>query len=555
MYKLLALKPPEGHRWRLLLDYLSDRGPAAGTNYEYNLRPPGEGFASPGRGFFQLYGVSDNGVDVLGGSRGPEPIPPVFRGRARWMHQQELMEGMYFQSQIAFLSDKNFHEAYYKNEFDTGPNQETFAYLTYQRRQFWSGALVDPRLAREWIAQTQWLPKVSGAVTGQSFLDLFVYNARASAGYAMARPSEVYPTAILPTDQRNDTGRFNLNQELSLPFQLGAVRLAPYGVLDLTQYTQDLTRDDDGRGRAYGGGGVRGSLPFSRLYSDASSDLFNVRGLYHKSVLSGNYFAAKSDTSYTQLPLLDRLNDDAVDQAYRTITPQQANYLPGGPGLALQTDPWYNPQQYAIRRLVDNRVDTLDSVQVVQTDLRQRLQTKRGYPGLEHTVDVFSLGLSASYFPDATRDNFGKPFAFLEYAALWNVGDRVSVQSSGWFEPYDGGVRYYNVGAFLERPDRTIFYFGYRQTDPLNSKAVTLQVGYQLSRRYYTSLSATYDFGIQQALSNTFTFTRTGSDLTVSVGFTYNALVNNFGLQFMIIPNLLANAVPGRFGAQQLTNR
>ena len=28
-----------------------------------------------------------------------------------------------------------------------------------------------------------------------------------------------------------------------------------------------------------------------------------------------------------------------------------------------------------------NRVDTLDSIQVLQTDLRQRLQTKRGYPG------------------------------------------------------------------------------------------------------------------------------------------------------------------------------
>lgn len=555
MYKLLALKPPEGHNWRLLLDYLSDRGPAAGTTYDYTLRPRAEQFQSPGRGYFHMYGLTDGGVDTLGGNRGEEPIPPGFRGRAIWRHQQEILDSLYFQSQLTAQSDKNFYESYYKNEFDTAPNQETFAYLTWQRRQFWAAGLLEPKLGRDWVAETMWLPKVDGAVTGQSFFDMLVYNARASAGYALARPSEINPTAILPTDQRVDTGRFNLNQELSLPFQLGAAKLAPYGVLDLTQYTQDLTRDDDGRGRAYGGGGVRGSLPFSRLYADANSDLFNVRGLYHKSILSGNYFVAKSDTSFTQLPLLDRLNDDAVDQAYRTLTPFQKDYLPGPVGVSLMTDPWYNPQQYAIRRLVDNRVDTLDSIQVLQADLRQRLQTKRGYPGLEHTVDVVTLGLSASYFPQATRDNFGKPFGFLEYAAQWNVGDRVSVQSSGWFEPYDGGVRYYNVGAFLDRPDKTSFYFGYRQTDPLNSKAVTLQVGYQLSRRYYTNLSATYDFGIQQALSNTFTFTRTGSDLTVSIGFTYNALVNNFGLQFLVIPNLVANALPGRFGAQQLGNR
>ena len=553
VYKLLALRPPDGHNWRLHLDYLSNRGPAGGTDYDYALQPrEGTGY-SPGRGLIRLYGLSDRGEDNLGGPRGTEPPKPDFRGRALWRHQQEVIEGVYFQSQLAALTDKNFFESYYKNEFDTGPNQETFAYGTGQKNQFWGGALLEPRLAREWVTETQWLPKIDGAITGQSFFDLFVYNARGGAGYALARPAEVVPLPLLPTEKRIDTARFNLNQELSLPFDLGAARLAPYGVLDLTQYTQDLT--GEARGRAYGGGGLRGSLPFSHLYSDASSELFNVRGLYHKAVVSGNYFYARSDTSFTQLPLLDRLNDDAIDQAYRNITPAQHVQVPGPAGLSLQNDPWYNPQRYAIRRLVDNRVDTLDSIQVLQTDLRQRLQTKRGYPGLEHTVDVFTLGLSASYFPQSTRDNFGKPFGFLEYAALWNVGDRVGVQSSGWFEPYDGGVRYYNIGAFLDRPDRTQFYFGYRQTDPLNSKAVTAAVGYQLSRRYYMSASTTYDFGTQQALSNAFSFTRTGSDLTMTIGFTYNALQNNFGVQFLLVPNLVALNSAGRYGAQQLNGR
>src|SRR5262249_9172659 len=160
----------------------------------------------------------------------------------------------------------------------------------------------------------------------------------------------------------------------------------------------------------------------------------------------------------------------------------------------------------------------------------QRLQTKRGYPGFEHTVDVFTLNLSGSYFPRAYRDNFGKPFAFLEYDALWNLGDRVSLNSTGWTDPFDIGARYFTVGAYLDRPDRTNFYLGYRQTDPVNSKQVTGSVGYQLSRRYYGNMSVSYDFGIQQALTNTFTLTRTGTDLTFTIGVTYNALVNNFGV-------------------------
>ena len=58
-----------------------------------------------------------------------------------------------FQGQLALLSDKNFLEQYYKNEFDLGPNQETFAYLAWQRRNFGATALVQDRLARSWVGE------------------------------------------------------------------------------------------------------------------------------------------------------------------------------------------------------------------------------------------------------------------------------------------------------------------------------------------------------------------------------------------------------------------
>jgi hypothetical protein len=184
---------------------------------------------------------------------------------------------------------------------------------------------------------------------------------------------------------------------------------------------------------------------------------------------------------------------------------------------------------------------------VLQLDMRHRFQTKRGYPGPEHTTDVLIVGGSISYFPESSRDNFGHPFAFLEYDAVWNVGDRTALVSEGWFEPYEDGSQYYTVGAFLNRTDRTSFYVGYRQTDPLNSRAVTASVAYQLSRRYFMNVSSSYDFGIRQALSNSVMFTRTGSDMTVTIGFSYNSLVNNFGFQFLITPNLVAALSPNRF--------
>ena len=176
MFDLLALRPPVGHRWRLDLDYLSKRGPAIGTDYIYNL-PPASPSLSPTMGLIKLYGINDQGVDILGGDRGPQPTPPEFRGRAMWRHQQEILEGLYFQGQVAYLSDMNFLEQYYKYEFDTGPNQETFAYLTWNQRNLWAAGLAEVRLQRPWIGETQWVPRLDGALVGQSFFDLFVYSA------------------------------------------------------------------------------------------------------------------------------------------------------------------------------------------------------------------------------------------------------------------------------------------------------------------------------------------------------------------------------------------
>jgi hypothetical protein len=551
IYELLALRGPAGHKWNLNVDYLGRRGPALGTDYLYTLpgREPGD--PNAGAGLIKLYGIHDAGTDILGGDRGPEPVHPDNRGRALWRHQQEVMEGLYFQGQFAALSDKNFLEQYYKTEFDMGPNQETFAYLAWQRRNFGANALIEDRVTRQWVTETNWLPRVNGHLIGQTFLDdLFVYSARGSAGYAQLRPAEDPPYPLLPTDKRGvNTGRFDVWQELSAPFALGPVKLAPYGVLDLTEYTADL--NGNSTGRVYGAGGARGSVPFSRLYDDVSSELLNLRGLYHKIVVGANYRYARTNVHVNELPLLDRLTDDATDQAWRNITPMQSQFVPGPNGVALMNAPGnsvYNPQLYAIRRLVENRTETLDDVNVLQMDVRQRLQTKRGYPGMEHTVDFLTLDVSASYFPDAGRDNFGHPFSFLEYGTVWNVGDRTAVVSNGWFEPYQGGSRYWNAGVSLNRTDRTNLYLGYRQTDPLNSKAVSLALGYQLSHRYYVNLGASYDFGLSQALSNSLTLTRTGTDLTVTVGFTYTAFVNSFGFQFLVIPNVAA-VLGGRYGS------
>jgi hypothetical protein len=552
MYQLIGMDRIPGTKWDLEADYLTIRGPALGTTFDY------AGFNLcdiPNRyvGQVKAYGIDDTGKDILGGGRGENDHHPELRGRLTWRQDvQDLPDGFSVQSQLSALSDHNFLEQYYKREFDQDPNQETFLYVKQQNGNWaWTG-LVEPRI-RNWVTETERLPQFDGYLIGQSIFDLLTYNTRVSAGYDQLKVSEAPPPPTESTDRNISTARFDWWQEISLPFTLGPFRFVPYLVGDLTYYTQDLAGTD--RGRVYGAAGLRASLPLSRIYPDIQSDLFNVNGINHKIVLSANYFNAETNTHFNQLPQLDRLDDDATDQSRRDITRKEPLYNPAN-GIYLATSPLFDPQVYAIRRLVDNRIDTLDDIDELQMDIRQRWQTKRGYPGQQHIIDWITLDLSATYFPQANRDNFGEPLAFLEYDWVWNVGDRTALASTGWYDPIDHGAHVFTFGAFLNRPDRTNFFIGYRELSPINSQTLTAAVTYVFSPKYAVTASTTYDFGSSKALGNTIMLSRMGSDLLVSLGITYNAILNSFGVSFEVFPNLLpASRLPGMFAAGPVVGR
>ncbi len=521
-----------------------------GSQFQYAGANP---FGVPGKysGLLKAWFIDDSGTDRLGGERDGQPHPES-RDRVQLTNRiDDLPYGLSAQLQFAHFSDQNVQEQYDKINFDQGPNQETFLYVKQQPEHTnYAWTVLGEDGLRDWFTETSWLPKVDGYLIGQSFFDLLSYNVHADAGYAQFRPASVGPSPFFsgtPPIASNavavDTGRFDVQQELRLPFYLGPVKVMPYATLDLSYYTDDLEGQD--KGRAVGGGGLMASIPFTRLYPDVHSLLWNLDGINHKLVLSGNYYTASATASPTLFPELDRLNDDVNDYSLRWMTPNQLLFNPAY-GQALMTSPVYNTQLYALRDLVMNRIDTLGTIEELQLDLRQRWQTKRGFPGQEHIIDWMTLDLSATVFPAPNRDNFGSTLGFLQYDWNWNIGDRTALTSSGWIDPETDGPRFWAIGAYLNRNDRTNFFLGYRQIDPLESKAVTAALTYVFSPKYSITASSTYDFGTNEALSNAVTVTRAGSDLTVSFGLTYNALTSSVGVQLEIVPNLVGNRmVPG----------
>ncbi|HEX3147509.1 MAG TPA: hypothetical protein VHR66_05460 [Gemmataceae bacterium] len=564
MLKLIGLTPLKNERWDLLTDYMTRRGPALGTNYT-RIDDKLFGMDAPFQTLIKGYMVNDAGTDILGGTRENEYSPTHLRGRFLFRHLQEY-EDFSLQAQVAYLTDHNFLEQYYKFEFDSGANQETFIWGKYQRGNAAATLLVESPLARTWVNETYWLPRVDGYLLGQSLFDRFTYHTWGNAAFAQLQtwtppivnypPPVQFPQAyyVPPPEKGVSTGRFDWMQELSMPFDLGPAKVVPYGVLDLAYYTQN--NFGEGQSRLYGGGGIRASMPLSKLYRDVESELFNLNGLYHKNLFSLNYYVAGSTAAWVNMPQLDRLNDDSTQQAWQDIIPWEPTFpqlLPGGKGYALAFGSYerFNPRMYAIRRLVDSKPDTLDDIQELQLDWRQRFQTKRGYPGLEHTVDWLTVDLSASVFPVANRDNYGSLFGFLEGHMIWNVGDRNGLFANAWVDPFKFGTRYWEIGTFFYRDDRTSIALAYKHVDPLQSRLFSASLTYVFGPKYAVTAITAYDFGYKASLTNSLYVTRVGTDMAISAGFTYNSLINNAGLTLNVVPNLIASQsspVPYRYG-------
>ena len=557
MFKLLGLRGQPGNTWQLHLDYLSLRGPGAGTDFVYR-----DLFGSEFKnvGDFSVYGLfNDTGNDQLGGYRGPEPKHPAFRSRLIWSHNQDIYEeGTTYvraMGQFAYLSDKNFMEQFYKNRHDTDPNQETFAYVYGARDNFAWSMLGNVNVNRPWVTETQWLPRADAALIGENFFDLLSYTTRASAGYARFRPADQAQTAkpILAGDQTAvNTLRGDWYQRASLPVDLGPFRLEPYGIMDVTAYSEDQT--GKGRGRFFGAGGAKLSVPFSKLDAEMNNELLNVRGIYHKVEVGLNYYNAYTDTDPKTLPQLDRLNDDVSDYSFRAFRRFGGIYrAPGGDlfantpaGQAVAFSPVFDQQDLANRRILQSRTDILNTMEVLQGEIRQRWQTKRGPEGNEHTVDWMALNLKASYYPNKNRDNYGESFGSLQYDYLWNIGDRTAITSSGWFETHQLGTKFFQAGIHFNRTDGSNFYFGYRHTDPLGSRLLVAVFGYQFSQKYSVSVINAYDLSNNFSQTSSIAFNRTGTDMTMSLGVSYNAFQNNLGLQFLLVPNA---ALFGRSGS------
>lgn len=546
-YELLGLRdPPADTDLEFSFDYLGLRGFGHGGNFTYNRQGI---FDIPGQagGLLDYWGIADHGTDNLGVDRSSLVPEKDYRFRLLWQHRQMLPEDFRLSAELGYISDRNFLQSYHEAEWDTLKDESTGLELKQTRENRSLSLSGDVRL-NNFFTQTEWLPRGDHFWLGQSLLnDTFTWYEHSSAGFARFKPANM-PTN--PNDKPFEYLAWETNtppnapvrygqvlstrQEIDWPFQVGPVKIVPYGLGELANWGQDL--NGDGLNRAYGQAGVRASLPMWSIDPTIKSDMFNVNGIAHKVVFEAEFAFADSNQNFNSLPLYNPLDDNSVEaERQRFIVYNFGGAIP----------PQFDERGYAVRTgmggwVTAQSTEVVDDLTVVRLGARQRWQTKRGTPGNEHVIDWITLDSNISLFPDPNRDNFGQVVGLWDYDFRWHVGDRLTLLSDGIVDFFDQGQHTFSVGGFLSRPPRGSVYLGFRQVEgPIDSRVITLSYTYWMSPKWISTFGTTFDFGQEGNIGQSFSVTRIGESFLVNLGFSVDPSRNSYGVSFSIEPRFL----------------
>ena len=343
-FQLFGVPRPEGvdANWGLLLDYLSDRGPAVGTDGSYSgLDQFGNRFGGAGLAYY----VYDSGSDNLGYDRRVLTPSDPNRGILQWQHRHFFeASNMTLDAEVGAASDRNFRESYREREFDTGKDLEVLGYLRQQPDENLMWSLLARPTVNYFENNTAWLPRGDLYFLGEPLLGgILNWSSHSSAAYASVNQATA-PTnpndAFTPLPYYVDANGLvaMTRQEIEMPFNLGPIKLAPYAMGEAAYWGDSFTSQSIDR--LYGRAGIRGSLQFGRVFSEIRSDIFNLDGLAHKVVLDADYSFSGSTRDLSTIPQWNEFDDNAQERfRERFITNEFGGVLPAP----------FEPRFYAVR--------------------------------------------------------------------------------------------------------------------------------------------------------------------------------------------------------------
>ena len=275
---MLGLQEPEGTDSTLFLDYYDKRGPGGGAAVEYER----ENYFGRVLG----YAIDDHGEDRLGRTRKNVEVPDELRGRFALQHRQFLPDDWQLTAEASYLSDKNFLEQYYRQEFYAGKEQET---LLHAKRIEDNRA---PGLPRQECASTisrmRWrkcrAPSTTGRVNRSSMIASCSSATARRAGFDTASAKTVRASPTISLRSRRPATRWTCRWRWAVRRLCRSSR-ARSATTTGRAFRRSSTSRCFERGKdavGIGEAGVRASTqPFWRVYPGVESELWDLHGLRH----------------------------------------------------------------------------------------------------------------------------------------------------------------------------------------------------------------------------------------------------------------------------------
>jgi hypothetical protein len=107
---------------------------------------------------------------------------------------------------------------------------------------------------------------------------------------------------------------------------------------------------------------------------------------------------------------------------------------------------------------------------------------------------------------------------------------------------FGDGLKTISGGVLINRPTRGNGYVGVRSiTGPITSNVVLASYSYRLSEKWITTAGAAYDFDNDGNIGQSFSMTRIGESMLVTLGVNVDSSKDNVGFNFLIEPRFLPN--------------
>lgn len=487
LYAIAGIDAGEGNQATLLLDGYFNRGPAGGVDLEWR--------DSVRFGNAFVYGIYDSGTDQLpsGGEINQED---EFRGVAEAEQVWTLSNDWTLFLEGSYISDETFIPAFFRSEAETRREYtnafnlrylDDSSYFSFGARASFNDFVTNQYLLQSLGYATEKFPEATYSIVGEDlFGGLLSYSSdtslsamrlnfteptvdelgfrtptKAQAAFGLDPNDSIADSLRAAGLHEDETYRADTRHDIEMPLRIGALNVVPFASGRATAWDDNFDefsgQESNESYRLWHAGGIRFHTSIVKVDDTVNSEFFDLHRIRHIIEPSATIWSAGANLSQNDLPIYD---DD---------------------------------------------VEGIGTGTAARAGVRNTLQTQRGGAGHWRSVDW--LVVNTNYVWSADDADLESPYGrfieaqpeqsnlgeFLANDAVMLLTDSVSLTNDVIYDFQNQSLARISAGMIVDHGFGFSTLAEYRYLDNPQATLVDLGARYEFTRKYATTIGATYD--------------------------------------------------------------